>query len=154
VAEPAARRAQRAAAARTHGVLAAALHGAVTGAGALCRPPHTGRHLYADLEPARPALAAHGIRDAAGLEAELVRRLGPGADGGHRFGDDPHALRVRLSTRLLIPAAATATADEDTAGAALAEPPDPGSDAVRAALDRLRAALVALTGPPQPPPPG
>ncbi|MFP8906153.1 hypothetical protein ACLIYN_18020, partial [Streptomyces atacamensis] len=70
----------------------------LTAAGAVCRPPHAGRHLYPDFEALRPALAARGIEDALRLEAELVRRLGPYALGGHRFGDDPRALRVRLST--------------------------------------------------------
>ncbi|MFP8963949.1 hypothetical protein ACLIYP_25840 [Streptomyces nanhaiensis] len=36
-----------------------------------------------------------------------MRRLGPYALGGHRFGDDPRALRVRLSTDVL-PAGTTA----------------------------------------------
>ncbi|MDG9701419.1 hypothetical protein [Streptomyces sp. DH37] len=99
--EPEPLREHRAAGNRVHAVLALALHRALTGAGAVCRPPHAGRHLYPDFEALRPALAARGIEDAAGLEAELVRRLGPYALGGHRFGDDPRALRVRLSTDVL-----------------------------------------------------
>ncbi|GAA2095904.1 aminotransferase class I/II-fold pyridoxal phosphate-dependent enzyme [Streptomyces albiaxialis] len=99
--EPEDERRRRAEAARLHGERGAALCRAVTDAGALCRPPHAGRHLYADMEQARSRLAARGITDAAGLEAELVRRLGPYADGGHRFGDDPRALRVRLATDVL-----------------------------------------------------
>ncbi|MEU5832509.1 aminotransferase class I/II-fold pyridoxal phosphate-dependent enzyme [Streptomyces diacarni] len=87
--------------ARRHGRLAWMLHGAVTEAGATCRPPHLGRHVYADLDQLRTRLAARGITDAPGLEAELVRRLGPYAEGGHRFGDDPRELRVRLSTEAL-----------------------------------------------------
>lgn len=95
----------RAEAARVHGELARALHRAVTAAGAVCRPPHLGRHLYVDLDPFRPRLAARGVTDAARLEAELVRRLGPYARGGHRFGDDPGELRVRLAADLLSGAA-------------------------------------------------
>ncbi|MTE21623.1 hypothetical protein F0L17_21395 [Streptomyces sp. TRM43335] len=94
-------RGRRAAANRAHGTLAAALHRALTAAGAVCRPPYVGRYLYPDFEPLRPALAARGVTDAPRLEAELVRRLGPYALGGHRFGDDPRALRVRLSTEVL-----------------------------------------------------
>ncbi|UGY94393.1 aminotransferase class I/II-fold pyridoxal phosphate-dependent enzyme [Streptomyces gobiensis] len=124
--EPAALREQRAATARTHGAYATALQHAVTEAGALCRPPHAGRQLYADFEPLRSDLAARGIEDAATLEAELVVRLGPFVMGGHRFGDDPHALRVRLSTEVLARGAPT--------------PPE-GSGV----LDGVRSALTELT---------
>ncbi len=96
--EPGPLRERRTAGARVHGALAAALHDAVLEAGGLCRPPTTGRHVYLDLEPVREALAARGVPDAVTLEAELVRRLGPHAAGGHRFCDDPQALRARLTT--------------------------------------------------------
>lgn len=96
--EPDTLRERRAAGTRAHGRLAAALHDAVIAAGGLCRPPTTGRHVYLDLEPVRDAAAVRGARDALTLEAELVRRLGPHAAGGHRFGDDPQALRARLTT--------------------------------------------------------
>ena len=102
LAEPEDERRRRTEAARSRGERGAALCRALVEAGALCRPPHAGRHLYADLEQARAPLAARGITDAAGLEAELVRRLGPYAEGGHRFGDDPRSLRVRLATDLLV----------------------------------------------------
>ncbi|MGW7514051.1 aminotransferase class I/II-fold pyridoxal phosphate-dependent enzyme [Streptomyces sp. NPDC054796] len=128
----------RTAAARAHGALAAALARALGDAGVLCRPPHAGRHLYADLEPLRPRLASRGIKDAAGLEAELVRRLGPYASGGHRFGDDPRALRVRVSTEVL--------ASGDAAGVlslTTSEPLElPG---VARALRKVRTALTDLT---------
>ena len=52
--EPEPLRSRRVAAARAHGALLTALHRAVTETGALCRPPHAGRHVYADLEPVRP----------------------------------------------------------------------------------------------------
>ncbi|GAA2626626.1 aminotransferase class I/II-fold pyridoxal phosphate-dependent enzyme [Streptomyces axinellae] len=93
--------ARRGAAARLHGAFAGALHRAVIAAGAVCRPPRLGRQLYADFDQLRPLLAARGIADAAGLEAELVRRLGPYAEGGHRFGEEPGELRVRLTTDVL-----------------------------------------------------
>ncbi|MDF4252643.1 aminotransferase class I/II-fold pyridoxal phosphate-dependent enzyme [Streptomyces sp. WMMB303] len=102
-------------AARLRGESARALHRAVTATGAVCRPPHLGRHLYVDLDPFRPRLAARGVTDAARLEAELVRRLGPCARGGHRFGDDPGELRVRLATDLL-PGAARPTEQDGGAG--------------------------------------
>ncbi|MFD7811768.1 aminotransferase class I/II-fold pyridoxal phosphate-dependent enzyme [Streptomyces sp. NPDC059785] len=93
-------------AARLHARVAAALHHAVVAAGALARPPGAGRHLYADLGPLHPGLAAHGVGDAQELEDFLTDRLGHPAPGGHRFGDDLAALRVRLSTAPLLGATA------------------------------------------------
>ncbi|MET8677400.1 aminotransferase class I/II-fold pyridoxal phosphate-dependent enzyme [Streptomyces sp. NPDC004647] len=100
--EPGPVAARVAAAARLHGRLAAAIHRTVTGAGALCRPPQAGSQLYADLDPLFPALAARGITDSVELEDHLSRRLGEPVPGGHRFGDGPDSLRVRLSTGLLL----------------------------------------------------
>ncbi|GAA3210768.1 hypothetical protein GCM10020256_09110 [Streptomyces thermocoprophilus] len=65
-------------------------------------PPQAGRHLYADLGPLRPALTGRGVGDAQELEDFLTGRLGMPAPGGHRFGDDLGALRVRLSTGPLL----------------------------------------------------
>lgn len=81
-----------------HARVAVAAHHAVVAAGALARPPQAGRHLYADLGPLRAGLDAHGVGDAQELEDFLAARLGMPAPGGHRFGDDLAALRVRLST--------------------------------------------------------
>ncbi|WP_439941078.1 aminotransferase class I/II-fold pyridoxal phosphate-dependent enzyme [Streptomyces sp. BBFR115] len=91
-----------AATARLHARLARAAHAVVVGAGALSRPPRAGRHLYADLGPLRPALVARGVGDAQELEEFLGARLASPAPGGHRFGDDLAALRVRLSTGALL----------------------------------------------------
>ncbi|MGW0533171.1 aminotransferase class I/II-fold pyridoxal phosphate-dependent enzyme [Streptomyces sp. NPDC003032] len=90
------------AAVRLHARVAAAAQRAVLAAGALVRPPQAGRHLYADLGPLRAALAARGVGDAQDLEDFLTARLGMPAPGGHRFGDDIDALRVRLSTGPLL----------------------------------------------------
>ncbi|AZM58982.1 MULTISPECIES: aminotransferase class I/II-fold pyridoxal phosphate-dependent enzyme [unclassified Streptomyces] len=87
-----------AAAVRLHAGLAAAAHHAVVAAGALSRPPSCGRHLYVDLTPLAPALTAYGVGDAQELEDFLTARLGMPAPGGHRFGDELEAPRVRLST--------------------------------------------------------
>ncbi|MFF6994842.1 aminotransferase class I/II-fold pyridoxal phosphate-dependent enzyme [Streptomyces sp. NPDC008313] len=106
------------AAVRLHARVAVAAHRAVTGAGALARPPRAGRHLYADLSPLRSALAVRGVGDAQELEDFLTARLGAPAPGGHRFGDDLAELRVRLSTGPLL----GATEAERTRALAAAEP--------------------------------
>ncbi|MER5555427.1 aminotransferase class I/II-fold pyridoxal phosphate-dependent enzyme [Streptomyces sp. NPDC002793] len=82
--------------------LASAAHRAVLTVGALARPPQAGRHLYADLGPLRARLAARGVTDSMELEDYLTGRLGAPAPGGHRFGDELGALRVRLSTGPLL----------------------------------------------------
>ncbi|MEU9351138.1 aminotransferase class I/II-fold pyridoxal phosphate-dependent enzyme [Streptomyces griseoloalbus] len=87
---------------RLHARVAAAAHHAVVAAGALARPPSCGRHLYVDLTPLAPALAERGIGDAQELEDFLTARLAMPAPGGHRFGDDLEAPRVRLSTAPLL----------------------------------------------------
>lgn len=99
-----------AASVRIHARVAAAAHHAVVGSGALARPPQAGRHLYVDLGPLRSALGAHGVGDAQDLEDFLTARLGLPAPGGHRFGDELAALRVRLATAPLL-----GTTDEERA---------------------------------------
>ncbi|MEU6086847.1 aminotransferase class I/II-fold pyridoxal phosphate-dependent enzyme [Streptomyces sp. NPDC047085] len=93
---------RREAAVRLHARVAAAAHSVVVAAGAVARPPQAGRHLYADLGPLREALAEQGVGDAQELEDLLTARLGMPAPGGHRFGDDLGALRVRLATGPLL----------------------------------------------------
>ncbi|MEV1044276.1 aminotransferase class I/II-fold pyridoxal phosphate-dependent enzyme [Streptomyces sp. NPDC049916] len=100
--EPPSVRERTARAAALHGEVAAAVHRAVLAAGALARPPQAGRHLYADLGPLRAGLAGRGVTDSLELEEYLTRLLGVLTPGGHRFGDELGALRVRLSTGPLL----------------------------------------------------
>ncbi|GAA1427072.1 aminotransferase class I/II-fold pyridoxal phosphate-dependent enzyme [Streptomyces thermospinosisporus] len=87
---------------RLHALVARAAHDVIAATGALVQPPQCGRHLYVDLTPLAPALTARGIGDAQELEDFLTVRLGMPAPGGHRFGDDLEAPRVRLGTAPLL----------------------------------------------------
>ncbi|MGW2858468.1 aminotransferase class I/II-fold pyridoxal phosphate-dependent enzyme [Streptomyces sp. NPDC001205] len=125
-------------AAALHARVAAAAHHAVLEAGALARPPETGRHLYVDLGPFRTALAARGVTDSMELEDYLTARLAAPIPGGHRFDDDLGALRARLSTGPLL------GSTEDQRQASLAAPDPLQLPHVRAALSRFGEVLGGL----------
>ncbi|MFG2333030.1 aminotransferase class I/II-fold pyridoxal phosphate-dependent enzyme [Streptomyces sp. NPDC048604] len=116
--EPADVAAHAAAGAALHARVASAVHRAVLASGAIARPPQAGRHLYADLGPLRAGLAARGVSDSMDLEDHLSGRLGFAVPGGHRFGDELGALRVRFDTGPLI----GATLEERAAALRSAEP--------------------------------
>ncbi|WP_156722157.1 aminotransferase class I/II-fold pyridoxal phosphate-dependent enzyme [Streptomyces apocyni] len=127
-----------AAAARSHARVGAAAYRAVRAAGGVARPPQAGRHLYVDLEPLRSALAARGVADAVELEDYLTERLGTPVAGGHRFGDELGALRVRLATGAL------AGATDSERLESLASPAPLELPYVRRALSTLGSTLDAL----------
>ncbi|MEU0736325.1 hypothetical protein ABZ509_29165, partial [Streptomyces lavendulocolor] len=139
--EPAAVTARAAAGAALHARVAAAAHHAVLTAGALALPPRAGRHLYADLGPLRAPLAGRGVTDSMELEEYLTDRLGVPVPGGHRFGDELGALRVRLSTWPLL----GATPEERTESLTAADPLD--APPVAEALERFGSALHELREP-------
>jgi aspartate/methionine/tyrosine aminotransferase len=136
--EPAAVTERLTAAVRLHASVADAARRAVDAAGAVVRPPQAGRHLYVDLGPLRSALGAHGVGDAQDLEDYLSTRLGMPAPGGHRFGDDLAALRVRLGTGPLL-----GSTDEEREES-LTSPSPLELPHVRDALTRLRSAFDDL----------
>ncbi|AZS75147.1 aminopeptidase [Streptomyces lydicus] len=134
--EPEEVRARTATVARVYGALAAALHHTVTEAGAVCRPPHSGSHLYADFEPLRRPLGARGVVESHALE----RKLAPwAARGGHHFGDAPGALRVRLGAEALL------GADREQRRRALAAPDPLELPHITEVLTALSRALAGLT---------
>ncbi|PWS42890.1 aminopeptidase, partial [Streptomyces sp. ZEA17I] len=104
----------------------------------LARPPQAGRHLYADLGPLRARLAALGVTDSMELEEHLTDRLGAPTPGGHRFGDELGALRVRLSTGPLLGATPAERRESLTAAEPLELPH------VERALSRFATALDEL----------
>uniref|UniRef100_A0AAU2UZP7 Aminotransferase class I/II-fold pyridoxal phosphate-dependent enzyme n=1 Tax=Streptomyces sp. NBC_00003 TaxID=2903608 RepID=A0AAU2UZP7_9ACTN len=133
---PVAERTRRAAA--LHARVAAAAHHAVLDAGAMARPPQAGRHLYADLGPFRTRLAALGVTDSMELEDYLTARLAAPAPGGHRFGDELGALRVRLATGPLL------GSNDEQRLESLAAPDPLQLPHVREALNGFRSALAEL----------
>ncbi|MFD6111348.1 aminotransferase class I/II-fold pyridoxal phosphate-dependent enzyme [Streptomyces yangpuensis] len=137
--EPDAVAARARAAARLHGLVAAAAHREIRAAGALARPPQAGRHLYADLGPLRSGLARNGVGDAMELEDWLGGRLGAPTPGGQRFADELGALRVRLSTGPLL----GATPEERLAALTARDPLE--LPHVRSALDLLGSVLAGLS---------
>ncbi|MER5475723.1 aminotransferase class I/II-fold pyridoxal phosphate-dependent enzyme [Streptomyces sp. NPDC002734] len=133
--------ARRTASVRLHARLAAAVHELVVSVGGLTLPPQAGRCVYADLSPLADSLATHGVSDAQELEERLDAHYGVPASGGHRFGDDLAAPRVRLSTGDLLGGDATERAACLTA-------PDPLElHRVRGSLTRWRTAFDGLGTP-------
>jgi len=124
--------------ARLHGAVARGLHRIVTDAGASCRPPSGGFYLYPDFGRARGLLATRGVRDAASLQDHLLEALGVAVLGGHHFGDEPTALRVRMATSLLY------GETDDERWAALRAPDPLRLPHIAAVLDRLAKAFRQL----------
>ncbi len=123
---------------RLHRLVSVAAHERVVAAGAACRPPTGAFYLYPDLEALRPALAAQGVHDGAGLAEHLLERHDVAVLQGAAFGDDPAALRFRMATSLLY-----GSGDDERWEALGAEDPV-ALPWIGGALERLGEALRAL----------
>lgn len=124
---------------RLHGAVARSIHAAFVAAGATCRPPEAGFYLYPDFATQRARLAERGIDDGPSLSRYLLREHGIGVLPGSAFGDDPDALRLRVTTSL------TYGHDHTQQLSALAGPDPLTTPHVAACLARLSHALGELT---------
>jgi aspartate aminotransferase len=123
---------------RLHRLVTSAAYEWVVAAGAVCRAPTGAFYLYPDLEPLRPALAAHGVTTGAQLAELLLEHHDVAVLEGAAFGDDPAALRLRMATSLL-----HGSTDEQRWEALGADDPV-ALPWIAAALERLGEALRAL----------
>ncbi|MFJ5772730.1 pyridoxal phosphate-dependent aminotransferase [Streptomyces sp. NPDC093094] len=129
--------------ARLHGAVARAVHGIVTAAGAVCRPPTGAFYVYPDFGPLRGALAERGVTDGASLQACLLERHGIAVLAGVHFGDDPGALRFRAATSMLY---GRTRAEQGAARAAAEQGADPlALPHVRDALADVEQGFAKLT---------
>ncbi|MET8161407.1 pyridoxal phosphate-dependent aminotransferase [Sphaerisporangium sp. NPDC005289] len=118
---------------RLHGIVARAVAGRFTRAGAIVAEPQGGFYLYPDLTP----LGRFGTSGE--LATVLLERHGVGVLPGSAFGDRPADLSVRVATSLLY------GEDEERRLAALDSPEPLELPWVAAALSHLDGALAALT---------
>ena len=88
-------------AAHLHGVVTGALYDTLVGLKVPCPRPAGGFYLYPDFAPWRPALTARGIRTSQELAAYLLEEWAIATLPAVEFGEQPDALRLRLSTSML-----------------------------------------------------
>ncbi len=86
---------------RLHATVARAVHSIFVEAGATCRSPQAAFYLYPDFEPLRDRLETMGVSGGVELAELLLERYDIAVLAGAAFGDDPRALRFRVSTSLL-----------------------------------------------------
>ncbi len=84
-----------------HGYVAGQLYDAHARLGVPCPRPAGGFYLYPDFSPWRPALLERGIRTSQELAHYLLEKWDIATLPGLVFNEEPHALRLRLSTSLL-----------------------------------------------------
>ncbi|WP_150242262.1 pyridoxal phosphate-dependent aminotransferase [Nocardiopsis quinghaiensis] len=124
---------------RLHGIVAGAVTGAFSRAGAAVSVPRAAFYLYPDFEPAREQLAArYGVTTGPELTGLLLERFGMGVLPAVEFGEGSGALRMRVATSLLY------GDTEERRYAALAATDPLALPWVRAHLDRLAEVLDEL----------
>lgn len=102
MAEPAVLRERVKLSRRLHSTVARAVHGIFIGEFALCRMPTAAFYLYPDLSALSDELARIAVdADDVAVAAWLLDHHGVAMLPGSAFGDDPSALRFRVSTSLL-----------------------------------------------------
>ena len=84
-----------------HGYVAGRLHDTLTRLEVPCPRPAGGFYLYPDFSPWRDALLQRGIRTSQELAHYLLEEWDIATLPGSVFGEEPLALRLRLSTSLL-----------------------------------------------------
>jgi aspartate/methionine/tyrosine aminotransferase len=84
-----------------HGYVAGRLHDTLTRLEVPCPRPAGGFYLYPDFSPWRDALLQRSIRTSQELAHYLLEEWGIATLPGSVFGEEPLALRLRLSTSLL-----------------------------------------------------
>lgn len=96
--------------ARLHGLVAGQLYDTLVQLGMPCPRPAGGFYLYPDFGPWRAALATCGVRTSQDLMRYLLEEWDIATLPGTEFGEQPEALRLRLSTSMLFGAGTTGTA--------------------------------------------
>lgn len=89
------------ASARIHAYATSRLYETLTGAGALCPRPAGGFYLYPDFAPWWDGLHSRGVSTSEQLAHYLLGQWDIAALPGTAFGEEPHALRLRLATSML-----------------------------------------------------
>jgi aspartate aminotransferase len=133
--EPPAVTARIAASRRLHGAVTRAVHRVLVDGGVACRPPDAAFYLY-------PDFGGLGLDVATGRElAELLlQRYGVGVLAGAEFGDDEHALTLRIATSLLY------GADDEQRLASVDSAQPLALPWLASALDHFRGAVDGLVG--------
>ncbi|TQN30955.1 aspartate aminotransferase/hypothetical protein [Haloactinospora alba] len=125
---------------RLHGIVAEAVTERFRSAGARVAQPQAGFYLYPDFAGMRSHLTAElGVGTGSELTSHLLEQYGMGVLPAQEFGEDPHALRMRVATSQLY-----GETEEQRYAALHAETPTE-LPWVRAHLDRLEEVLGEVT---------
>jgi aspartate aminotransferase len=121
-----------------HAAVARAVARVCSDAGLIVPAPQASFYVYPDFEPWRGWLRSRGISTGPDLARHLITRYGLGALPASAFGEDDHALRLRLATAMIYGDTTAQREAALTAADPLSLPP------IAAALDRLAEVLADL----------